>query len=69
MSMQGAVLHKFKTKVRRPYWPLWSLSGFPLIELQENLVSNIVSVICTSYQGINQTDSGESFLNVHYFSY
>lgn len=58
-----------KKKVKRPYWSLWSLSGFLLIELQENLVSNIVSVICTSNQGINQTGSGESFLNVHYFSY
>ena len=46
-----------------------SLPGFLLIELQENLVSNTVSVICTSYQGINQTDGGESLLNVHYFSY
>lgn len=37
--------------------------------LQENLISNIASVICASYQGINQTDTRETFLNVHYFNY
>lgn len=68
MSMQGIKLNE-KNKKKSLHWPSWSLSGFALIGLQENLVSNIVSVICTSYQGINQSDSGEHFLNVHYFSY
>lgn len=47
----------------------FSIIGFSLIALQEHLVSNIVSVIHTSYQRINQTDGAKSFLNVHYFNY
>lgn len=68
MSMQRDQILTEK-KIKRQYWPPWSLSGFSLIGLQENLVSNIASVICTSYQRINQNDGGEHFLNVHYFSY
>lgn len=67
MSMHGTKL--IGKKIKRLYWPPWSLSGFSLTGLHGNLVSNIAAVICTSYQGFNQNDGGERFLNLHYFTY
>lgn len=54
-------------KIKRLYWPLWSLSEFSLIGLHNNLVSNIAAVICTSYQGFNQNDGGKRFFESSLF--